>query len=148
MSESNVESMSETSEVSSTNESPFSIVKRKKRTKHKVELPREVDVICEHFQANPSNTNKVCKGCESRCFFAFISAVTNRWVRVRPYPQHLDNTLELRHCFGYMQSKHCRSDCSHPHGPEIVVWDLERKGGKYLITVHFHQQISLSVNNH
>lgn len=125
---SDLESISDMSEINDGD--TFQIVTRRKRqNSQSISLPKGIEVICEHFRENPTNRRKVCKGCEPSCFYAYRSTVSGIWKRVRSFPAFLQKSQELHSCFKYKQGKEC-TGCTHPHGPELEMWKLERQRGK------------------
>jgi len=129
---SDLESISDMSEVNDVEGFQF-VSRRKKRSEHHktITLPNGIEVICQHFEANPTRAShdKVCKSCETNCFYAYQSVVTGKWQRVRPYPTYLKNSQQLHSCYKYKQGTDCKQ-CTHPHGPELEMWELERHYGK------------------
>lgn len=128
-------------------EDTFQTVKTKKqRAKDKVterkpvSLPNEVEVVCEHFErevfAHPQKRSKIpkvcqsCKSCPSRCKYAYWSEKLNKLVHVRPVPAMMRPIGKvIRSCHHIQNGKPCLQSCTFAHGPELQMWDLERKGG-------------------
>jgi hypothetical protein len=122
------------------NEATFETVRKpRKKDRKKVintfTLPEGVEVICDHYEKETlihwslgSGIPKVCQGCESRSHYAYWSELLKKWIRVRKVPSHIPKSNPIESCYNYQIGKKCKK-CTYAHGPELQMWDLQRRGG-------------------
>jgi hypothetical protein len=102
-------------------------------------LPPEVKLVCDHFMTDYKNRRigidqkrNVCKMCRNKCFarYAFWSQGFKRWYLIRSYPIKV-NRVAFQPCKHFNDAVPCvTSTCTFAHGPELIMWTMEREGSK------------------
>jgi hypothetical protein len=143
----------EDSVTDASDDASFETVKSRKQWRKNViktdtfTLPPGVEVICDHFEretfTHPQHSNKipkVCQGCESRSKYAYWSRLSKKWIRVKNVPPYIPESVTIRRCYRYQNGKECSKGCTHAHGPELEMWNLQRGGGNkwYIISKQNH----------
>lgn len=105
-------------------------------------LPKGVSLVCRHFMAHygqvpigiPLRRN-VCKRCNAlkACNdvkYAFWSSKFSRWFLIRSRPTNVQPTTAFQNCKLFIRGVKCyKVPCTFGHGPESMVWIMEREGG-------------------